>query len=130
MTINAVQRPGGRPSTGSAGFGSTNPPERHPRRRPLGRVRRPKLVVAGSARDAVAAEPTTVRTTRYQFTVHGDIAPGALAGLPGDWTATSSAGTTVLHGPVANAIEMHRVLAQFDALGVDLLNLHRLETGL
>ncbi|MFE6858219.1 hypothetical protein [Nocardia sp. NPDC057668] len=92
-------------------------------------VRRPKLAVSGHARDHLPAETPAVALTRYQFTVSGEVDRGALDRLPGEWTANYSAGTTVLCGPVSGAVEMHGVLARFDEFGLDLLNLHRLETA-
>ena len=62
--------------------------------------------------------------TRYEIRVRGRLGETLLAAFP-DLHAETDAGDTVLSGALRDEAALHGVLAQFEALGLVLLELRR-----
>jgi hypothetical protein len=62
----------------------------------------------------------------YETRVRGLLSQTLLAAFPA-LRAHAEGSTTVLTGPVPDQSALHGVLAQIEALGLELLDVHRLE---
>ncbi len=65
-------------------------------------------------------------TTRYQFTIDGELSERALAAFPELRAKLPISGTTTLFGPVPDPTAMRGILARFDNLGLTLLEMRQL----
>lgn len=65
-----------------------------------------------------------VRPAHYQIRVRGLLGETLLTAFP-DLRAEARAGETVLSGPLPDQAALHGVLAQIDALGLELLGVAR-----
>ena len=63
--------------------------------------------------------------TLYEIHIRGYLTETLLAAFPG-LHAEARGGVTVLSGPLADAAALHGVLAQIEALGLELLECRRL----
>jgi len=63
----------------------------------------------------------------YEFRIRGHLGPATLRGFPALRTETQGQ-DTVLRGAVADQAALHGVLAQVEALGLELLELCRITT--
>jgi hypothetical protein len=61
----------------------------------------------------------------YEFRVRGHLGQTVLRGLA-ELQAETDRGDTVLKGPVLDQAALHGVLAQIEALGLELLELRRI----
>ena len=70
----------------------------------------------------------TARETKppsYQILLRGHLGPTTLRAFPG-LRAEPRDRDTLLRGPIADQAALHGVLAQIEALGLELLEVHRL----
>ena len=67
---------------------------------------------------------STGRAASYQILVRGHLGPTTLRAFPGLRAETRDR-DTVLQGPIADQAALHGVLAQIEALGLELLEVHR-----
>jgi hypothetical protein len=65
-----------------------------------------------------------VKRARYQIRVRGRLGETLLAAFPG-MRAETAAGETVLSGPLPDQAALHGVLAQVEALGLELIGVSR-----
>jgi hypothetical protein len=67
----------------------------------------------------------TITGPRYQILVRGHLGATARRAFPGLRAETQDR-DTLLRGPIADQAALHGVLAQIEALGLELLEVHRL----
>ena len=65
-----------------------------------------------------------MHTIHYEVIVRGRLGPGLVSAF-GGLTATTTAASTVLRGPLDQAA-LHGVLAQIEAYGLELLDVRRI----
>jgi hypothetical protein len=65
--------------------------------------------------------------TTYEFRIRGHLGATTLRGFPA-LRAETQGQDTLLRGAVADQAALHGVLAQVEALGLELLELHRITT--
>ena len=65
-----------------------------------------------------------VRPTQYEIRVRGVLGDGLLSAFPG-LRSRRDRGDTVLAGPLPDQAALHGVLAQIEALGLELLEIRR-----
>jgi len=63
----------------------------------------------------------------YEFRIRGHLGPATLRGFPA-LRAETQGQDTLLRGAVADQAALHGVLAQVEALGLELLELRRITT--
>jgi hypothetical protein len=71
---------------------------------------------------------TMVRAGRYEIRLRGSIGREALDGFE-EFDGDVGPVETILHGTMPDQAALHRVLAQIDALGLELIGVRRLPGG-
>ena len=67
-----------------------------------------------------------VRSEQYEIRVQGELGPSVATSFPG-FEAEAQAGETILRGSVCLQAHLHAVLDQTEALGLELIEIRRLD---